>query len=87
VRELVGHGVGYQVHEDPRIPNYGRRGVGDVLRQGMVIAIEPMVTTKGWEIKKASDGFGYCTKDGSLSAHFEHTVAVTKDGCVILTIP
>jgi len=87
VRELVGHGVGYQVHEDPRIPNYGRRGVGDVLREGMVIAIEPMVTMKGWEIKRASDGFGYCTKDGSLSAHFEHTVAVTKDGCVVLTIP
>jgi len=86
VRELVGHGVGYQVHEDPRIPNYGRRGQGEVLREGMVIAIEPMVTMGGWEIDRARDGFGYRTKDGSLSAHFEHTVAVTKDGCVVLTI-
>jgi len=85
VRVLVGHGVGYAVHEEPSIPNYGKRGEGPVLKPGMVLAIEPMVTLGSGEVKLSKDGFGYETVDGSLSAHFEHTVAVTDDGYSILT--
>jgi methionyl aminopeptidase len=86
IRELVGHGVGYAVHEEPSVPNYGRAGDGETLKEGMVIAIEPMVSMGDWRIERSADRFGYRTKDGSLSAHFEHTVAVTKGGCEILTI-
>ncbi len=85
VRDLVGHGVGYKVHEEPNIPNYGKRGEGAVLKSGMVLAIEPIVTMGSDEIRLCKDGFGYETIDGSLSAHFEHTVAVTEEGNIVLT--
>ncbi len=85
VKTLVGHGVGYAVHEEPNIPNYGKRGEGPVLKSGMVLAIEPMVTLESGEVKLSEDGFGYETVDGSLSAHFEHTVAVTDNSCLVLT--
>lgn len=85
IRELSGHGVGYEVHEDPYVPNWGKKGDGEVLRPGMVIAIEPMLTLGGSEISLAKDGYTYVTKDGSMSAHFEHTVAITEKGSVILT--
>ncbi len=85
VRELVGHGVGKEVHEDPQIPNYGEQGTGLKLVKGMVLAIEPMFCIGNWQIEKCEDGFGYRTKDRSLSAHFEHTIAVTQKGPKILT--
>lgn len=85
VEALVGHGVGYAVHEEPNIPNYGKAGSGLELKPGMVLAIEPMVTMGSGEVRQSADGFGYETVDGSLSAHFEHTVAVTEDGCQVLT--
>lgn len=86
VRELVGHGLGKKVHEDPRIPNFGKKGTGPELVKGMVLAIEPMVVTGDWKIEKCKDGFGYKTKDNSISAHFEHTIAITKSSPKILTI-
>ena len=85
VKVLVGHGVGFAVHEEPSIPNYGKIGEGPVLKSGMVLAIEPMVTLESGEVKLSKDGFGYETVDGSFSAHFEHTIAVTDNGCLILT--
>ena len=86
IRELCGHGIGKNLHEDPQILNFGKRGTGEKLQEGMVICIEPMLTASGeWRIKKAKDGYGYATKDGSLSAHFEHTIAITESGPVILT--
>ena len=85
VREFVGHGIGTRLHEDPQVPNYGRRGQGQKLREGMVIAIEPMVNAGKPEVQVLSDGWTAVTQDGSLSAHFEHTVAVTDEGAVILT--
>ncbi|MCK4553808.1 type I methionyl aminopeptidase [Candidatus Parcubacteria bacterium] len=87
VRELVGHGVGTAVHEEPQVPNYEITNPKDnvILKTGMAIAIEPMVNVGGWKVKTADDGFTIVTADGSLSAHFEHTVAVTDDGCEILT--
>ena len=85
VRELVGHGVGKKVHEEPKIPNYGERGTGPELVEGMVLALEPMVTVGDWYVKKTKDGFGYKTADNSLSCHFEHTIAITKKGPQILT--
>ena len=85
VRDLCGHGIGKEVHEEPRIPNFGSRHKGEVLKEGMVICLEPMVTMGDWHLKKAKDGYGYETKDGSLSAHFEHTMAVTKNGVRVLT--
>lgn len=86
VTELGGHGVGKTVHENPFIPNSGKRGVGEKLQEGQVIAIEPMLTMGSGDIKLAPDGYTFKTKDGSLSVHFEHTVAITKDGPVVLTI-
>lgn len=86
VRELCGHGIGKEIHEDPKIPNYGQKGKGEVLKEGMVICIEPMVTIGDWHLEKSEDGFGYRSKDKSLTAHFEHTIAVTKKGAKILTI-
>ncbi len=86
VRELAGHGVGYAVHEEPFVPNFGRRGEGEVLKVGMVIAIEPMLNEGGAAVKLAKDGYTYRTKDGSRSAHFEHTLVVTENGSDILTI-
>ena len=85
VRDLCGHGIGKHLHEDPKIPNFGKRGGGEKLIEGMVICIEPMVTAGDFNIKPSKDGYGYATKDGSLSAHFEHTLAITKKGPRILT--
>jgi methionyl aminopeptidase len=87
VREFVGHGIGQTLHEEPQIPNYGTPGKGPRLAEGMVLAIEPMVNIGGAAVKVLGDGWTAVTKDGSLSAHFEHTVAVTADGCRILTTP
>jgi methionyl aminopeptidase len=85
VRSLVGHGVGRHYHEDPHIPNFGEPGRGPRLAEGMTIAIEPMITAGSSEVVVAPDGWTISTADGSLSAHFEHTVAVTEDGPRILT--
>jgi len=85
VREYVGHGIGQALHEDPQIPNYGSPGRGVELRPGLVIAVEPMVNVGGWETRALEDGWTVVTADGSLSAHFEHTIAVTEDGPEILT--
>ena len=85
VREYVGHGVGRKLHEDPEVPNYGRAGHGIRLMAGMTLAIEPMVNAKGEAIRQLSDGWTVVTKSGSYSAHFEHTIAITESGPVILT--
>jgi methionyl aminopeptidase len=85
VRALVGHGVGRSMHEDPQVPNHGLPGTGAELVEGMVLAVEPMVTSGGQEIRMGDDGWAVFTADGSLAAHFEHTVAVTADGPRILT--
>lgn len=85
VRDLVGHGVGHEVHEDPNIPNYGRSNTGPWLEKGMTIALEPMVTLGGDAVYMANDGWTILTKDGSWSAHFEHTVLITEAGAEILT--
>lgn len=85
VRELTGHGIGKQLHEEPKIPNYGKRHQGDKIKEGMVFCLEPMTTIGDWHLKKSKDGFGFETKDGSLSCHFEHTVAITKNDCQVLT--
>ena len=85
VREFVGHGIGRALHEDPPIPNFGPPGMGPRLRVGMVMAIEPMVTAGGYEVEVLRDGWTAVTKDRSLAAHFEHTVAVTEHGPVVLT--
>lgn len=85
IRDLVGHGVGKNVHEEPPIPNFGKRHDGVILRSGMTIAVEPMVAMGGYETIGCDDGWGIRTEDKSLSAHFEHTVAVTENGCDILT--
>lgn len=85
VREFTGHGVGKQMHEDPSVPNFGTPGRGVRLLPGMTIAIEPMINMGGAGIRQLPDGWTIKTKDGSLSAHFEHTVAITADGPVILT--
>ncbi|MEW6638354.1 MAG: M24 family metallopeptidase, partial [Actinomycetota bacterium] len=86
VRDLVSHGVGRKMHEDPQIPNYGQPGTGVRLRPGMTFAIEPMITLGSYEIRlDERDGWSIYTADGSLSAHFEHTVAVTENGPWVLT--
>lgn len=85
IRELVGHGVGHAAHEEPQVPNYGKPGRGVRLQEGLVIAIEPMVNVGGREIRTLDDEWTVVTADGSLSAHFEHTVAITSDGPEILT--
>lgn len=85
VKGLVGHGVGYAVHEAPQIPNYGKVGTGLKIEEGMVFALEPMVGETTGEIEEASNGFTYLTKDGGLASHVEHTVVVTKNGCEVLT--
>ncbi len=82
---LAGHGVGYKVHEDPFVPNEGRKGTGELLKPGMVIAIEPMLTLGTSHIVLARDGYTYKTADGSKSAHFEHTIAITEGEPIILT--
>jgi methionyl aminopeptidase len=85
VRDFVGHGIGRSLHEDPQIPNYGIRGRGIELKPGMVLAIEPMVNEGGYEVQVLPDGWTVVTKDGKLSAHFEHTVAVTENGPDVLS--
>jgi len=87
VRALVGHGIGRQLHEPPEVPNFGGRRQGPTLAAGMVIAIEPMVNTGGCEVFTEADEWTVRTRDGSRSAHFEHTVAITADGPEILTLP
>lgn len=87
VREFIGHGVGARLHEDPSVPNYGTPGRGTRLMPGMTIAIEPMINQGVKEVKTLSDGWTTVTADGKLSAHFEHTVAITEDGPVIMTEP
>jgi len=87
VREFTGHGIGTSLHEDPEIPNYGRPGRGPHLRSGMVLAIEPMVNAGGSEVVFDDDGWTARTADGSLSAHFELSVAVTEDGPLVLGVP
>jgi methionyl aminopeptidase len=86
VRALVGHGVGRSMHEDPQVPNYGQPGTGPELKSGMTLAIEPMITTGSSEIRVDDDGWSIFTLDGSLAAHFEHTVAITDDGPRVLTL-
>jgi len=85
VREFVGHGIGRALHEDPPVPNFGRAGTGPRLTPGLVLAVEPMVNAGGWEARTLEDGWTSVTKDGSLSAHFEHTVAMTARGPEVLT--
>jgi methionyl aminopeptidase len=85
IRDLVGHGVGYSIHEDPNIPNYGLKGTGPILMSGMTIAVEPMASLGDWHISQAKDGWTILMTDGSLGAHFEHTVLITDDGAEILT--
>jgi methionyl aminopeptidase len=85
VRDMVGHGVGHEIHEDPNIPNYGRKGTGPFLQAGMTIAIEPMATLGTERVYIADDGWTVLTNDGSWAAHFEHTVLITDDGFEILT--
>jgi methionyl aminopeptidase len=85
VKEFVGHGIGRSMHEDPQVPNFGARGKGPRLKAGMVLAIEPMINAGKPEVRVLPDGWTTVTVDGSLSAHFEHTVAITKDGPQVLT--
>ncbi len=85
VREYVGHGVGRALHEDPQIPNYGDPGRGPEMKPGLVIAVEPMVNMGDWPTRVLADGWTVVTEDGSLSAHFEHTISVTDDGHEVLT--
>lgn len=86
VRDLVGHGVGQKLHEDPAVPNYGKSGQGLLLREGMTLAIEPMVNTGTWRVRTLSDRWTIVTEDSLPSAHYEHTVAVTAEGADILTL-
>lgn len=86
VRDFVGHGIGRRMHEDPQIPNYGPAGQGIRLKAGMVLAIEPMVNLGTWEVEVLEDGWTAVTLDGKWSAHFEHTVVVTEEGPIVLTL-
>jgi len=86
IRDLVGHGVGYGIWEDPHVPNYGVAGTGPTLSSGVTLAIEPMASLGDWQVNILDDGWTVVTRDGSLSAHFEHTVLVTADGAEILTL-
>lgn len=85
VREFIGHGIGSELHQGPDVPNYGRPGRGIRLEKGMTIAIEPMINLKGHEVRMLSDGWTVVTRSGSVSAHFENTIAVTDDGAEVLT--
>jgi methionyl aminopeptidase len=86
VRALVGHGIGRKMHEDPQVPNYGNPGQGTLLRKGLCLAIEPMITEGGYEVATLDDNWTVVTEDGKLAAHFEHTIAITDDGPKILTL-
>jgi methionyl aminopeptidase len=85
IRQFVGHGIGRALHEDPQIPNFGPKGRGPALKVGMTLAIEPMTSAGSWEVKILEDGWTAVTEDGSLAAHFEHTVALTEKGVLILS--
>lgn len=85
VRDFVGHGIGRQLHEDPQVPNYGSKGTGVRIKNGMVLAVEPMVNEGDWKIEVLDDGWTAVTRDRTLSAHFEHSVAITEDGPFILS--
>lgn len=85
VRELAGHGIGHKLHEDPLVLNFGNRGEGTILKNGMTLAIEPIVVEGVGSVKLSSDGHTYVSKDGKRAAHFEHTIAITKDGPIVLT--
>jgi methionyl aminopeptidase len=85
IRQFVGHGIGRQMHEDPQVPNFGTPGTPPRLKPGMTLAIEPMVNAGSHEVYMKPDGWTICTADGSLSAYFEHTVAITEKGPVVLT--
>ena len=85
VRELCGHGIGRELHEEPQIPNYGKRNSGKEIKEGMVFCLEPMLTMAKSKLRKSTDGFGWETKDGSLSAHFEHTIAIVNGKPQVLT--
>ena len=85
VRDFVGHGIGKGLHEDPQIPNFGKKGNGIMLKEGMTIAIEPMVNLGSWKVVILADGWTAVSSDGSLSAHFENSIAITKDGPLILS--
>ena len=85
VRDFVGHGIGTELHEPPQIPNYGKPGTGLILKEGMVMAIEPMINQGGYAVQVLADGWTAVTKDRKLSAHFEHTIAITKNGSEILS--
>jgi methionyl aminopeptidase len=87
VRDFVGHGIGRQLHEDPQVPNYGKPGTGIRLKKGMVLAVEPMVNVGDWRISIMKDGWTAVTKDRKLSAHFEHSIAITENGPLILSAP
>jgi len=87
VREYVGHGVGRQMHEEPQVPNYGPPEAGPVLKKGMVLALEPMVTMGDWHTRQLDDNWTVTTLDGSLAAHFEHTIAITDGQAEVLTVP
>lgn len=86
IRDLAGHGVGYELHEEPLIPNYGKTGTGPELKEGMVLAIEPMAALGDWRVVLKDDEWTFATADGSLAAHFEHTVVVTQGGAEVLTV-
>ncbi|MFH1485341.1 MAG: type I methionyl aminopeptidase [Chloroflexota bacterium] len=85
VREYVGHGIGRDMHEEPQVPNFGPPGIGPLLREGMTLALEPMVNTRGWKTQVGENGWTVSTADGGLSAHFEHTIAITDGAAEILT--
>jgi methionyl aminopeptidase len=87
VREYVGHGVGRSMHEEPQVPNFGSPDRGPLLQKGMTLALEPMVTAGNWQTKKDSDGWTVRTADGSLAAHFEHTIVITEGEAEVLTLP
>jgi methionyl aminopeptidase len=86
VRDLVGHGIGRSVHEEPNVPNFGKAGKGITLKEGMILCIEPMINQGTYRVKQLSDKWTVVTADGKLAAHFEHTIAVTRDGPDILTL-
>jgi methionyl aminopeptidase len=86
VRDLCGHGIGKEIHEEPKILNYGKKGSGLEIKEGMVFCLEPMVTIGDWKIKISKDNYGFTTADNSLSAHFEHTIAVLKNEAKVLTV-
>jgi len=86
VRDLVGHGIGTKMHEEPQVPNYGEPGQGPVLRPGLCLAIEPMITQGSFVVETLDDGWTVVTEDGKLAAHFEHTIAITDEGPRILTL-